>query len=187
MRPAAQVKSINVLRDFRRSLAEFAVLAIAAIDEAQADVQRTLWWVQNDQFSHWKNQKKKRTAKLAQAKSELFRAEVASPDQRVPATTERKAAEHAERALEEADTKIANVKRWGRALDREILLYKGQCQQLARAVEGDIPVSLARLDRMVASLEKYLHLAVPTEDRPDPSGGAETAEEEEEEEEGDNP
>src|SRR5262249_55007475 len=88
--------------------------------------------------------------------------QVASPDQRVPATIERKAVEKAEAAVHEAETKIAAVKRWGRALEREILLYKGQCQQLARVVEGDLPQALLRLDRMVEALEQDVRLTAPS-------------------------
>jgi multidrug efflux pump subunit AcrA (membrane-fusion protein) len=176
VRPAAGVSSINALGEFRRCLAEFQTTAIAALDEAQADVQRAVWWVQHEQLTWWQGQKKKRTAKLAQAQSELFRAEVASPDLRVRPTAERKAVEDAQRALAEAETRLASIKRWSVAIEREVLLYKAQCQHLAQAVEGDLPRALVRLDRMVASLERYVRLAVPTDEPPaaappEPAGG----------------
>lgn len=167
MRQSARVSSIDALRDFRLALAEFATTAAAALDEAQADVQRTAWWIEHDRLSHWQIQLRKRATQLAQAKSELFRAQVASPDQRVPATMERKAVEKAQALVDEAETKIAAVKRWGRALEREILLYKGQCQQFARVLEGDLPQALWRLDRMVEALERYVQLTAPSsEPRP---------------------
>ena len=164
MRQFARVSSIDALKQFKQALAEFRTIATTALDEAQADVQRTAWWIEHDQLSHWQIQLRKRATKLAQAKSELFRAQVASPDQRVSATLERKAVEKAEALVEEAESKIAAVKRWGRVLEREILLYRGQCQQLARAIEGDLPQALLRLDRMVEALEKYVQLTAPTSD-----------------------
>lgn len=164
MRQFARVSSIDAIKQFKQALAEFGTVATSALDEAQADVQRTAWWIEHDQLSHWQIQLRKRGTKLSQAKSELFRSQVASPDQRVPATLERKAVEKAEALFEEAESKIAAVKRWGRALEREILLYKGQCQQLARAVEGDLPQALLKLDRMVEALEKYVQLTAPTSD-----------------------
>lgn len=156
MRQAARVSSINALKDFKRALGSFATVVNNALGEAQADLQRTAWWVQHDQMSHWQAQKRKRTAQLALAKSELFRAQVASDDQRVSATLERKAVDKAQHMLDEAERKLENVKRWGRMLEREVILYKGHSQQLARAVEGDVPRALARLDKMVAALEKYV-------------------------------
>ncbi len=164
MRQGANVSSINALKEFKHGLTEFATITMAALDEAQSDVQRTLWWVQHEQLSYWKGHKKKIQKKLDVARSELFRAQVASPDQRVPATSERKAVERAERELEEADTKIANVKRWTRLLEREVLLYKGQCQGLSHAVEGELPRALGRLERMIVALEKYVRLAAPEMD-----------------------
>ncbi len=181
MRQFARVSSIDALKQFKQALGQFATVATSALDEAQADVQRTAWWIEHDQLSHWQIQRRKRGTKLAQAKSELFRAQVASPDQRVSATLERKAVEKAEALVDEAESKIAAVKRWGRALEREILLYRGQCQQLARALEGDLPQALLRLDRMVEALEKYVQLAAPTSEPrmlappPDPDGPAEPA------------
>ena len=35
----------------------------------------------------------------------------------------------------------------------------------ARAVEGDVPAALVRLDRMVDALEKYVRIQAPNTDR----------------------
>jgi hypothetical protein len=170
VRQAARVSSINALKDVKRALAGFALLATNALGEANADVQRTTSWVRQDQLAYWRNAKRRRTAQLAQAKSELFRAEVASPDQRVPATMERKAVDKAQRLLEEAETKINNVKRWSRLLDREVPLYRGHCQQLGRAVEGELPQALVKLENMINTLEKYVAIQTPKIERPPPVG-----------------
>ena len=163
MRQAANVSSIDALKDFKRALSGFATVITTALGEAQSDLQRTTWWVQQNQATHWKAQKRKRTTKLEQAKSELFRAQVASADQRASTVLERRAVDKAQRNLDEADTKIANISRRSRLLDREVILYKGQTQQLARVVEGDVPRALLRLDKMVDALEKYVRLHAPVE------------------------
>ena len=165
MRQAASVSSINALKDFKRALDTFASIIRTALGEAQSDLQRTTWWVQQDRLTHWQVQKRKRMTQLAQAKSELFRSQVASPDQRVPATLEHKAVDEAQRRMDEAETKLANIKRWSRVLEREVILYKGHCQQLARAVDGEVPAALIRLDKMVAALEKYVQIQAPSTDR----------------------
>ena len=165
MRQAARVSSINALKDFKRALGSFATVINSALAEAQSDLQRTTWWVQQDRLTHWQVQKRKRTTQLAQAKSELFRAQVASPDQRVSATLERKAVDQAQQRLDEAQTKLASIKRWSRVLEREVILYKGHCQQIARAVDGDVPAALLRLDKMVGALEKYVRIPAPNTDR----------------------
>jgi hypothetical protein len=164
VRQAASVSSINALKEFKRALAGFAAVINTALGEAQSDLQRTTWWVQEDRVTHWQAQKRKRTTQLSQAKSELFRAQVASPDDRVPATLERKAVDQAQQRLNEAETKLANIKRWSRLLEREVILYKGHCQQLSRAIDGDVPAALHRLDKMVSALEKYVRIAAPRTD-----------------------
>ena len=161
MRQAARVHSIDALKDFKRALDEFRTLAGTALGEAQADVQRTLNWIEHDQLSHWQGQKKKRMARLAEAKNELFRAQVASEDGRGQPTTERRAVEKAQGLLDEAETKIANVKMWRRKLEREMLLYRSHIQPLARSVEADLPRALVRLDRMIDALGKYVQIEVP--------------------------
>jgi len=165
VRQAASVSSINALKDFKRALAGFAEVINTALGEAQSDLQRTSWWVREDRLTHWQAQKRKRTSQLSLAKSELFRAQVASSDQRVQATLERKAVDQAQQRMDEAETKLANIKRWNRLLEREIILYKGHCQQLARAIDGEVPAALLRLDKMVGALEKYVRIAVPNTDR----------------------
>ena len=67
--------------------------------------------------------------------------------------------------MDEAETKLANIKRWSRVLEREVILYKGHCQQIARAVEGDVPAALLRLDKMVGAQEKYVRIPAPDTDR----------------------
>lgn len=166
MRQAARVTSIDALKDFKRALGSFGIVVNTALGEAQADLQRTTWWIQQDQLTRWKNEKRARTTRLEQAKSELFRAQVAAPDMRVPSTMQRKAVDKAQRLLDEAETKIANVKRWSRLLEREVVLYRGHCQKLGRVVEGDLPRALIKLDKMVAALEKYVSIRGPATGRP---------------------
>jgi hypothetical protein len=162
MRKAARVTSIDALKDFKRGLAEFTAVATTALSEAQAHVRRMTTWVEHEQPSYWSNQRRKRQTRLGEARNELFRAQVAAGDQLVSATLERRAVERAEAAVEEAETKLANIKRWKRLLEREAILYRGECQRLARALEAECPEALANLDKMIEALERYVKLAAPT-------------------------
>ncbi len=161
MRQTARVHSIDALKDFKRALDEFRTLAGSAMGEAQADVQRTLGWIEHDQLSYWQGQKKKRMVRLAEAKNELFRAQVASEDLRGQPTSERRAVEKAQGLLDEAETKIANVTMWRRKLEREMFLYRSHIQPLAHSVEVDLPRALVKLDRMIDALGKYVQIEVP--------------------------
>lgn len=161
MQQGARVNSINALKDFRRALESFGQLAGTALGEAETELRRTLNWIEHDQVSYWQGQKKKRLAKLNEARNELFRAEVAAQDAGARPTLERRNVERAQAAYDEAETKLANIRKWRRVLEREQVLYRGECQSLGRAVEGDVPHALRKLDRMVEALERYVRLPVP--------------------------
>src|SRR5689334_9169166 len=106
MSDGARVISIDVLRTFKAALAEFAEEAGQAISGATSDVQRTIWWLRNDQAAHWQRELKKRNEKLAQAKSELHKVQLANNDARASAILERKAVAKWEHAVTEAEEKI---------------------------------------------------------------------------------
>jgi hypothetical protein len=156
-------------------------VANTALGEADADVRRTTSWVEHEQPSYWKAEIRKRTARLAEAKNELFRMQVEAQDAQVSATLQRRAVERCEAALHEAETKAANCKRWKRLLERETILYKSECQKLARIIENEMPQAMVRMDRMIQALERYVQLAAPTME---PKAGPRTGPDEDEEQAG---
>jgi predicted nucleic acid-binding Zn-ribbon protein len=160
----ARVISIDALRDFKAALADFAEEAGLALSEAQSDVQRTIFWLQNDRAAFWQREIKKRNERLAQAKAELHKAQLASNDMRTSAILERKAVAAAQARLDEAEQKLRNVKKWNTHLEREFLLFKAQCQQVSTAVQGDMPVAIARMNRMIESLQQYIAIQAPQTD-----------------------
>jgi hypothetical protein len=158
MKRTADVKSVEAIRDAKAALVEFREIVNVALGEANAEAQRTLWWLQNDQTTYWRSEVRRRGEKLNQAKSELYRAQLAAMDEHARCTEQRKMVERAERALEEAMQRVAKVKQWIRVLDRELMIYKAQCQPIARAVEVELPKAEGRLEQFREQLEQYLQL-----------------------------
>ena len=72
----ANVSSIEVLKDFRTSLAKFVQVASASLDETSGDIRRTCTWLQNDQYGYWKKQLQTRNELYVRAKLNLKRKEV---------------------------------------------------------------------------------------------------------------
>jgi capsule polysaccharide export protein KpsE/RkpR len=142
---------------------EFRETARIALAESFSEVQRTLSWLQNEQRMTWQREVRKRSEKLAQAKSELYRAKLAAMDERAACTEQKKLLERAERALAEAQQKLEHVRKWSRVLDREIMLFKGKCQPIARAVDGELPKGEARLELLIDRLDSYVRLQAPTD------------------------
>lgn len=157
----AHITSLDALKNFRAALVEFSESATLALSEAESDVQRTVWWIGHDQHSHWQREIKKRNDKLAQAKADLYRAQLNAQDMQTSAILERKAVQKWERAVGEAEEKLRRVKKWQQILERERMLFKAQCQQVASCAAGDFPVAVGRMDRMIDALEKYIALTPP--------------------------
>ena len=176
MKEAADVRSIDALKHAKAALVDFREIVVVALSEAHAEVQRTLWWLQHDQSAHWKREVRSRSEKVAQAKSELYRAKLSAMDDHASCIEQKKMLERAERRLAEAQQKVQLVAKWARVMEREMMLYKGQCQPIARAVEVEMPRGEGRLDQIIDRLEAYILTKPPqtTDARPTSEGVDET-------------
>src|SRR5215213_2187484 len=158
MSTSARVDSIDALKTFRVSLIKFAEEANAALAGAESEMQRMIGWLEREQLSHWQMQIRKRQEALGRAQ-EALRMKKLFPDAsgRTPTPIEEeKAVRRCKAAVEEAEQKLANVKKYTRVLQREVMNYKGGVQRLSTWVGSEIPVAIAGLARMVTTLEKYL-------------------------------
>ena len=170
MRQSADVRSIDALKHAKAALAEFREIAGVALSEAQSEIQRTLWWLQHDQTTHWQHEVKRRSEKVAQAKNDLYRAELAAMDSQVSCIEQRKLLQRAEHQLDEARQKLQTLKHWIRILEREMLLFRGQCQPLAQAIDNELPTGEAKLEQMLDRLEAYVRLTPRDTGAPRASG-----------------
>lgn len=154
---SARVTSIDALRDFRAALIDFADTARGALGEALSDVQRTSWWIQHDMRDHWQRELKSRQNKLAEAKTDLARAQM----QQKSDVLERKAVQAWVRRVEEAEEKLRAIKRWAVAMEREQMIFRGQCSGMSAAIDGELPKTIAWMERMIDSLQQYIALQAP--------------------------
>jgi hypothetical protein len=162
---SAKVSSLDGLRDFRAAMVEFQELAKMSLGEVDADLQRTISWLKSDREHYWTSMIRKRGNEVTQAKNDLFRKQLQGREgERPSCVDEKKALEAAQRALLDAEQRLEATKRWQRLLDREMTMYKGQVQQLARALDTDVPMALIQMDRMLDSLDKYVRLVAPSVD-----------------------
>ncbi|MEN6336401.1 MAG: hypothetical protein ABFE01_19275 [Phycisphaerales bacterium] len=160
----ARVDSSAILAEFRASLATFASVAAVALDEAGADIQRSIQWLREDRQRYWKAQVQTRTAKYNQAKIALKQREVldrALAGTRSSCVEERRAVQAAERRLRDAENRFRLTGMYCRQIEKEALDYKGATHGLINEIEVEIPNACAGLDRMVAALERYVALAPP--------------------------
>jgi len=77
-------------------------------------------------------------------------------------TEQKEAVRNAQRRLEEAEQKLATVKRWVPVLEHAIAEYHATSQPLGDRLTGSLVNSLTLLDRVVGSLESYLATQAPS-------------------------
>lgn len=159
----AAVESFEALQRLRTALCRFAEQVGAALDEAEAELQRAGFWVKQEQSGFWKREGDKRAELLARAKSALSRKQLQTTalGGRPACDEEEKALAVAVRRVEEARQKVANVRRWSRRLDEETFTYQAVASGLSQTLAIEIPNALAQLDNMLAALEAYAASAAP--------------------------
>jgi predicted alpha/beta hydrolase family esterase len=158
---SAKVSSIDSINAFRVALVKFSEYAYAAITDAEAEITRTMVWLENEQRQHWQSQLRKRHDLVTRLKEavrmkKLFKNAVGQYES---AFDEEKALKQAMRQYGEAEEKAAATKRWVAKLQKEIHVYKGSVQRFSTAVQSDLPTAISRLERIVRKLEEYVALA----------------------------
>ena len=161
MADSARISSIESLPEFRAAIWKFAETAQVSLGDAESDLSRTLHWLEGEQTSYWSGQIRKRKEIVTQC-ADKFREKRLFKDAsgRVPsAVDEEKALRIAQRRLEEAEEKLIAVRKYIRLLQKAVHDYKGSVQGLTSAVAHDLPVAVAKLDRLSGLLRQYVELA----------------------------
>jgi len=164
MAEGAKVGSFDALRAFRAALYKFAETCDTALSDADGEMQRVMGWLERDQQTYWQFQVRKRHEEVMRCKEavrmkKLFKASDGRPGS---AVDEEKALVKAQRRLVQGEQKYKAVMSHSRKLPKEILLYKGQVQRLATALQSDVPTAGAQLSRIVATLEAYAAVSAPS-------------------------
>ncbi len=156
----ARVESIEALKIFRRAIVKFIEAADVALADAESEMQRRLNWLENEQDSYWQGQIRKRQEEVTKCKDAVrqkkifkdFAGRTPSADQ------EEKALRLSIARLEDAERKLAAVRRYARKLPKEIEVYKGTVQRFATTVQTDLPTAAGKLDAMIRKLEEYANV-----------------------------
>jgi hypothetical protein len=164
MSEAARVDSIDPIRDFRIYLTKFQEGASMAIGDADSDVNRAARWLEGEGLNFWMAVVRKRQEELAKAE-EAFRFKRLYKDasgSMPSAVEEQKAVQTAKRRMGEAQEKLANVKRWTRQLQKEMVIYRGGVSGFANTVSSGVPAAIAHLAVTLDHLDKYIEMAAGT-------------------------
>lgn len=164
MSESARILATESMAEARAALAEYAESVERILAGVDADIQRVTQWLQQDRPAHWKHQVRAREDDVLKAKALIARKELTTAPGPADTVVERKALDRAKRRLDDARLRQEATRRWAPVFEREAMAYKGAAQQLRAMVSGQIPVGLARISRMMESVEQYLSIAPPTGD-----------------------
>jgi len=158
---SARVESIDALRALKVALIKFAEAANVALADAESDMQRTQVWLETEGPTYWNGQIAKRNEIVGRCKEAVRQKKLFKDSSgRTPsAIEEEKALRLAMLRLEEANQKLANVRKYSRVVQKETEAYKGHSARLASSVQSDIPLAVHQLSGMIATLEQYVALA----------------------------
>jgi hypothetical protein len=153
MADRAQVTSIEAIEAFRSALIVYLSKARPALEEISGEVLRAKQWLQNDQRRLWEGEMKARTKKLERARAELFSVSM-SRMQEVSAA-QQLLVHRAEEAYDEAQKKIAMLKKWDRELDNRSEPLVKLADQFQSFVVSEMPRAIASLSQVIQALEAY--------------------------------
>ncbi|HUB26501.1 MAG TPA: hypothetical protein VL992_13830 [Tepidisphaeraceae bacterium] len=154
--PGANAETEGLIT-FKVALAKFADGCVAAIGDAEGDVNRILMWLENEQQTHWNVQIRHRQDALSRAEEQLRQKKLFkdSSGRTASAVEEMKMVQKAKMQLEEAQQKLANTKRWAKQLQKEAILYKGAMGRFQTTVSSDIPAAVAYLGALIKLIDDY--------------------------------
>jgi len=158
MADRAQVTSVEAIESFRSALILFLSKARPALEEMANEVLRARQWLQNDQRRLWEGEMKARGKKLERAKAELFSVSM-SKIQEVSAA-QQLLVHRAEVAVDEAQQKLAMLKKWDRELDNRAEPLVKQVDQFQSFVTTEIPRAIAYITQVIKTLEAYADVSM---------------------------
>ncbi len=154
---SANINSPDIIREFRGHFVSFDNVCRNALMGVEADVRGTVDWLRGEQHLYWKTMVRKCEEAMQSALGELRRAQQKTTrDIKKGTVDEQRAYEKAKRRKEEAEAKIASVKRWTMLLEQKAEKLLTPCRMLGAQLDTATPKAVARLDKMLINLEEYL-------------------------------
>ena len=151
MADRAQITSFEAIEAFRSDLINYLSKARPTLEEVSNEVLRVKQWMQNDQRRHWEGEMKARSKKLERAKAELF--SVSLSKIQTVSSAQQLLVQRAKQAVEEAQQKLAMLKKWDREIDNRSEPLVKQVDQFQSLVAIEMPRAIAYLTEVIKTLE----------------------------------
>jgi len=149
----AKVTAVEAIEAFRAHLIVYLSKARPTLEEVSADVLRAKSWIENDQRAYWENTVRRRTRELQEAQQALFSAKISNL--RKETAAEQMTFHRARRALDEAETRLRVLKKWGREFDGQVAPLVKQTEKLQTVLANDMVKATAYLAETIKLLAAY--------------------------------
>jgi hypothetical protein len=169
MSQQVRVEDLEVFTQLRIALLKFAQTADSSLSNADGQIARMHSWLENEQMQFWSSQLRKRGEAVTKAR-EAVRAKKLYKDAggRTPsAAEEEKFLARCLAALQEAEEKLQNVRRWLPRLEKASDMYRGGVTRLQGLLLSEIPRGVALLERLSTSMDQYTQLEAPSTGMPE--------------------
>lgn len=162
MAHGAQVTSIDALGDFRFSWISLQEKIIMALSTTEGEITAIFRFLDQQQH-HWKMQVTKLHEAYIEAKQILKRKELSRTfGHKVDTTVQEEEVRKCKARWQNAEEKLAHVKRWKPRMEHAVGEYLGPRQGMAVQAETEMVKALATLDQKITSLKQYLAVTAPT-------------------------
>jgi hypothetical protein len=163
MSSQTSVHSIDALKDFRVALALYSEDTLAALGAVEAEVRRTVRWLEQERPVYWQEQIKRRREQVSMARAEVFRRQLQKrPDYTPPMSEQQENLRRAEASLADAEKRLTMVRKWQPLLQHAVLEYHATAQRLKDLAAADLPEGVNLLGRLIDALEAYLRVQPPS-------------------------
>jgi hypothetical protein len=164
MATEARVRSLDDLEAFRSSLIVYLTKARQNVNQVGEEIKRTRTWMMNDQRVYWTEQLRKRSRMLDQANAEMMTARLSNLKDNT--TLQQQAVRKAKAAVEQAQQKLENVKRWSRDFDRFADPLARKLESLRHFLEHVLPEGVSQIGQLHRLLESYAGTGSPLDSPP---------------------
>lgn len=159
--PAANVQSIEAIRDFRSSLIVFAQHVNESLESMKEQVFYAVDRIESESPRYWHQQELKSFDGISEARVQLETGKMRKQMDgfRPSLIEEKKALETAKKRLTYCQEKVRLVKATAVKVRHEADEFQGRMSQLERLVEYDLPKMVGLLDGMLKALEAYAEVS----------------------------
>jgi hypothetical protein len=177
MSTQAEVKSIDTLAFVKAALAAFGQETGQSLAEVEMQAARAVDWICIDQAAYWKAEVRRAADGVNQAMKDLQHCRTYKKvgNNEPSCIEEKKALEKAKKKLARAEAKAEAVRRWTPVVRQQFQETGVRMTRFREVIDIDCPKALARLERMLRSLDHYAHTASPGGGTGGTTGGGEAS------------